>query len=72
MPTPSVLAYCGGLYLAGGSDRELIIAIAKTEILVMYFASLFAAYMNECHERFFGYEQFDAHEGCFIVLFMAL
>lgn len=41
--TPPVFAYCKGFYLAGGSKRDRIIAIAKVENLVMCFRYFFAA-----------------------------
>lgn len=51
MATPPVFAYCSGLYPAVGSSLERIIAISKTENLVVPFVSfsLLASTATENH-----------------------
>lgn len=69
MPTP--FADCGGLCLAGGNDRERIIAMPKAENMVMCFALFFASCKYGHSERFFVYAQLAAHKGGVIVPFQA-
>lgn len=40
MPTPTVFTYCSGLYLAGGKDREQLIATTNAENLVLFLRRL--------------------------------
>lgn len=49
---PPGFAYCSRLYLAGGNNCDLAIAIAKTESLVIYLASFFATRKYEHVEHF--------------------
>lgn len=67
VPTPPVFAYCSELYKASGNDRDRVIAIAKKEKLVMFLAPIFVAWKYGHTDHLFGYTQFDAHDGGYIV-----
>lgn len=68
VPAPPLFEYHSGLYLAGGNTRKKVVAIARIENLVMC-SAFFAAWKYGLAEHSFGYAQFDAHEGGFIVTF---
>lgn len=55
----------------GGNDHDRVIAIAKSENLVMSLASFFAACKYEPADHSFGYTQSDTHKGAFNVPFPA-
>lgn len=57
-----------GLYFVDRNDRERIIAIAKTENLVLCFESFFADCKYNSAKHPFWYPQFDVHGGWFIFL----
>lgn len=62
-----MFAYCSGLCKAGGNDRDRVIAIAKTDSLVMFLAWFFSACKYGHADHPFGYTQYDAYDGGFIV-----
>lgn len=57
--------------MAGWSDRDRVIAVAKTENILIYFKIVFAACKDEHVAHSFGFTQFDTHSGDFIVPLMA-
>lgn len=65
--TPPVFAYRGGLYKSGGNDQDQVIAVHKTENLVMSFPSLLALCKYAHVNNLLGCTQFDNNDSGFIV-----
>lgn len=50
-----IIAYCSGSYMSGANERARVIAIAKTENLVMYSATFSAASVYRSTQDSFGF-----------------
>lgn len=65
VPTLPVFAHRSGIYNAGENDRDCLIAIARTENLVVLLASFFCICKYVHADRLFVYTQLDFHHGFF-------